>query len=106
MATTEITEFEQFANDLAVYATTWVQRCQNKIIEHAHELFDDAAIRKMVHTYAVQKAYAQNAQQYEFVKACIGEDITEVDGEDIHSHRAKVYKEVLDDLIFDTYCRD
>lgn len=104
--TAEISEFEQFANDLATYAVSWIPECQNKIIKHAHELFEDATMRKMLSTYAKLKETADRLDKYEFVKACIGEDITEVEDNEYSSAHMRHYKAVLDDLIFNTYCID
>lgn len=105
-AEVEITEFEKFANDLAYYACSWVPRCRNQIIKHAREIFEDAALKAMVMTYAEEKARADKAARYEFVRACLGEDAYEVDElNEIHRAKAEHYKAVLDDLIFCSYCR-
>ena len=106
MTTANVTEFESFARDLAVYACTWTPQCQNKIIKHVREIFEDKTLRGMVERYAELKEASDKTTRYEFIKACTGEDITEVD-EDflaINSHTTKSYREVLDDLIFHAYC--
>ena len=56
-------EFESFANDLAVYACKWTPRCQNAIVVHARELFEDATMRELVDMYAKAKAGADKSPQ-------------------------------------------
>lgn len=108
MTTANVTEFESFARDLAVYACSWIPRCQNQIIKHAREIFEDKTLRTMVERYAELKAEADKFSHHEFIKACLGEDITEIDEncQDIHTHSLKAYREVLDDLIFHAYCSE
>lgn len=108
MTTANTTEFESFARDLAVYACNWVPRCQNKIIKNAREIFEDKTLRRMIERYAELKEESDRSCRLEFIKACIGEDITEIDEncQDIHTHSLKSYREVLDDLIFSAYCRE
>ena len=77
MTTANVTEFESFARDLAVYACSWIPRCQNQIIKHAREIFEDKTLRTMVERYAELKAEADKFSHHEFIKACLGEDITE-----------------------------
>ena len=102
----DITEFERFARSLAVYAASWVASRQNTIVEHAREIFEEKALRVMVETYAEEKEASERSRRFEFVKACLGEDISRVDEEheDVHTARARSYFEVLNDLIYERFC--
>ena len=94
----EISCFEDFARDLAEYATQWIPRCQNKIIKHAREMFADATMRDLITKYAGLKRDAEKSARHEFVMACLGEDTHEVDSDDTYERRKfKSYAEVLDD---------
>lgn len=98
--------FESFCCDLATYACSWIVRCQNAIVVHARELYADETMRGMVRTYAELKTKKEDSARYQFVKACLGEDIQEVDDmQTVDGARFDAYKQVLDDLIFDRYCR-
>ena len=99
-------EFESFANDLAVYATKWTPRCQNMIVGHARELFEDATMRTLVDMYVKAKAEADKRARSEFVRACIGKDAGEVTETTPERDKLKAYETVLDDLIFFRYCCD
>lgn len=100
-----ITEYELWCNSLAEYACHWITRCQNQIISHAKEIYEDKTLRDMIVTYAKSKKNFEKSIRYEFVKACLGDDITEVScDETIDKGRAEAYKKVLDELIFERYC--
>lgn len=98
-------EFESFANDLAVYACKWTPRCQNAIVVHARELFEDATMRELVDMYAKAKAEADKRERSEFVRACIGKDAGEVTEITPERDKLKAYSTVLNDLIFHRYCK-
>lgn len=102
-----ISDFEWFCrNALAVYACEWIDSCQTAIARHASEIFEDATLRSIVEKYAEEKREAKKSGEYEFVRVCIGEDINVVDNEhEIHHDAVSAYKTVLNDLIFDRYCR-
>lgn len=97
-------DFKTFANDLAEYSCSWVPECQNKIIKHARELFEDKTMRDLLHKYAELKKKSERIAKDEFVNACIGEDTTEISDYEINNMKAKSYREVLDDLIWRAYC--
>lgn len=102
-----ITEYELWCHDLAEYACGWIVPCQNKIVAHAREIYKSEHLREMISTYAKAKKAVDKSERDEFVKACIGDDITEVsEYETFGQSRKDAYKQVLDDLIWDRWCRN
>ena len=50
-----ITEYERWCHDLAEYACTWIVKCQNKIVEHAREIFSNLCARWYRHMQGLRK---------------------------------------------------
>lgn len=103
-----VSDFERFCRDaLSVYACPWIDRCQTAIARHAREIFQDATLRSLVERYAEERRGADKSGTHEFVRACSGAYADNVDNEgEIHHARAVAYKTVLDDLIWERWCRN
>lgn len=102
-----ITEYELWCHDLAEYACQWIVPCQNKIVAHAREIYEDKTLKEMISTYAKAKRSVKKSGYNEFIKACIGDDIKEVsDYSTLDKDRATAYEQVLHDLVWARYCHN
>jgi proteasome lid subunit RPN8/RPN11 len=86
-------EMREFLLDLGVFANMWIDEVQNEILKHVDELFNDEAIRFLVHQYAEETRYNTernkdvllHAYEYEWGKIITNKNV-------LYNHKDALYQ--------------